>query len=243
MNIDQIIGKLMGDGSVGEEKSALEAWKKEAEDNIKALEDIKKIASLSSSLSGYEDFNADEAWDSFSSRLDEDNNTDALKERRATPIFSIKNISRIAAILVVVTGSIFLFNQYSNPSTPETSVKLYSATVEKMTFDLEDGSNVTLDKNSELKVINDRDVALIGRAYFKVAKDESKQFNIDLPVGKVVVLGTEFTIDANENTTEVYVEEGSVRYELGNRTWKLEEGELVRVSDNDTIKLTERNEN
>ncbi len=68
MNIDQIIGKLMGDGSVGEEKSALEAWKKEAEDNIKALEDMRKIDSLSNSLSGYEDFGVDQAWDDFSKR-------------------------------------------------------------------------------------------------------------------------------------------------------------------------------
>jgi len=47
MNIDQIIGKVLGDGPSGEEKAALDTWKKEAEDNIKALEDIRKIAALS----------------------------------------------------------------------------------------------------------------------------------------------------------------------------------------------------
>ena len=98
MNIDQIIGKLMRDGSLGEEKSSLEAWKEEAEDNIKALEDMRKIASLSSTLIGYEDFNANNAWNSFSSKLENNNVNSQSKNNNKTSLFTLRRISQIAAV-------------------------------------------------------------------------------------------------------------------------------------------------
>jgi len=250
MNIDQIIGRLMGDGSVGEEKSALDAWKKEAEENIKALEEMQKIAALSNSLNGYEDFDVDDAWENFSSKVENGKTNNQLQsdsipevKKSKTTIFSMSFITRIAAILVVVAGSMFVVNHYANPTNVAEDSKAYSAALELMEFKLEDGTNVTLDKKSNLKVINDREVSLIGRAHFDVERDESKQFSIDIPVGRVVVLGTEFTINANDKTTEVYVKEGSVRYELDNRTWTLVAGDLVKVSNNEVAFFRPNNEN
>jgi len=250
MNIDQIIGKLMGDGSVGEERSALDAWKKEAEENAKALEEIQKIAAFSSTMTGYKDFNVDSAWDSFSDTLIDNNgpdqkslNTETDTNTKKASIFSIKNFSRVAAVAVLAIGSLFLINMFLNPKSVELAPDSYSSTMTLMNFDLADGTQVTLDKNSDLNVLKDREVSLKGRAHFDVQRDESKQFTIDMPVGKVIVLGTEFTIDADDNTTEVFVEEGSVRYELGDRTWTLVAGDLVKVSNNEGVKLRVRDEN
>lgn len=233
----------MGDGSVGEEKSALEAWKKEAEDNIKALEDMRKIESLSNTLSGYQDFNTDNAWDLFTEKLDINLGIEEDRKEHETSIFSITNLSKIAAILIVVIGSVFLINLVINPSADLEVVNSYSASIEALDLDLKDGTHVTLDKKSDLQVSNLREVSLIGRAHFDVERDESKQFKINLPVGKIVVLGTEFTVDADEKSTEVYVSEGRVRYELADRTWTLVEGDLVKVVDNDVTVLKGRNDN
>jgi len=239
----------MGDGSVGEEKSALEAWKKEAQDNMKALEDIQKIAALSNTLSDYEDYNVDGAWDSFSASIESNSNnngngSDAVEatstHTQETSIFSIRNLARIAAILVVVVGCLFAMNLFLNPSNNAVSNKSYSASLELMNFELNDGTNVVLDKNSDLEVLADRSVSLKGRAHFDVEKNEAKQFSIDMPVGRVVVLGTEFTIDADENSTEVYVKEGSVRYEFSSsRTWTLVAGELVKVTSDGVAAILE----
>lgn len=231
----------MGDGSVGEEKSALDDWKKEAEENIKALEEIQKIAALSNTLNGYEDYNADNAWNAFESKIEGEKVDDTLNvvsnnevSKSKTSVFSIKNLSKIAAILVVVAGSIFVLNQYSNQTDIKVENEAYSADLEMLEFDLKDGTKVTLDKKSDLKVLNDRAVSLVGRAHFDVQRDESQQFSIDLPLGKIVVLGTEFTVDVDDKTTEIYVNEGSVRYESANRTWILVAGDLMKVSNNDT---------
>ena len=243
MNIDQIIGKLMGDGSIGEEKSALEAWKQETESNIKALEEIQKIASLSNSLQGYEDFNTENAWDSFSSKLE--NNSAPIKSVKSNSltIFSLANISRMAAILVVALGSFFVLKHFITPSPVAVEDLIYTSTVKPMDVDLQDGSHVTLDKRSNLKVLDERDVSLIGRAHFDVERNEAKQFKISLPVGEIVVLGTAFTVDATDKTTEVFVSEGSVRYTLGDRTWTLVAGDLVKVNNNEVTVLKGRNDN
>ncbi|MEM9549400.1 MAG: FecR domain-containing protein [Bacteroidota bacterium] len=243
MNIDQIIGKLMGDGFVGEEKSALEAWKKEAEDNIKALQEIKKIAAFSNSLKGYEDYNTDAAWDSFAASMESD--SDSVKkadevqskpEKRGASIFTLGYLARIAAILVIVVGSLFAINTFMNSGTDVAEPLIYSAKTEMLDIDLNDGTNVILDKSSDMNVIDNRTVTLKGRAHFNVQKSDTKQFSIELPVGKVVVLGTEFTIDADDSTTEIYVKEGTVRYELdNNRVWTLKAGQLVRMKNNEAV--------
>jgi ferric-dicitrate binding protein FerR (iron transport regulator) len=232
----------MGDDSIGEEKNALDAWKKEAEDNIKALQDMQKIASLSNTLGGYEDFNADQAWESFSAQLEKEKTSDPPNAKK-TSIFSIKYLSRIAAILIVVFGSTFLINQWIKPASVIDETPSYFAETETLNFGLKDGTSVTLDKNSNLKVIKERNVSLLGRAHFEVERDEANQFSIDVPIGRIVVLGTEFTIDADDKSTEVYVQEGTVRYELQDRTWTLVAGDLVKVRNNEVTVLKGRNDN
>ena len=232
MNIDQIIGRLMGDDSQGEERSALEAWKKEAEENVKALEEIKKIASLSDTLKDYEDFDSENAWESFASTMEEELDVDvsgASKKDKNTRFFSLKRLSQIAAIFVITIGSFFVVNQFLNT---EEGPTIYSAVTEMTDVNLDDGTQVILDKSASLTATGDRSVEFSGRAYFEVESSENNPFTIDLPLGKVTVLGTEFTIDTDGNSTEVYVEEGTVRYEMANRTWTLVGGQLIRVNSN-----------
>ena len=233
MNINRIIAKLMGDGSIGEEQSTLEAWKKEAEDNIKALEDIRKIAALSNTLNGYEDFNPDNAWNNFESNLDASNQTETVESKPKATLFSIRNLSRIAAVLIVVIGGMFVFNTFSGNAAEEITNTEYVASAEVLDFTLEDGTSVMLDKNSNVKIVDNRKISMVGRAHFDVAKDPNNAFTIDLPVGEIVVLGTQFTVVADEEVTEVFVTEGSVRYQLASRTFTLVAGDLVRVENND----------
>jgi len=237
----------MGDGSIGEEKNALEAWKKEAEENKRALEEIQKIAAFSDTLEGYQDFEADHAWDSFAASLEvEDNDVkEADRSGQEAQVFSIRRFVKIAAVLVVILGSFFVVNSFLHTPTSEeifTAIE-YSAEHEILEFDLSDGTEITLDQKSNLQQVGDRNVVLKGRAHFNVQRDEKNQFTIDLPVGQVVVLGTQFTIDATDKETEVYVTEGSVRYEWGQRTLILVAGDLVRVGDNGVSKVKNKDDN
>lgn len=236
----------MGDGSIGEEKSALEAWKKEAEENIRALEDIQKIAAFSKTLKGYQDFNTDDAWEMFSDQVSnkEEEVVDTVAEKKSsTKFFTLSRLSRIAAVLVVVAGSVFLMKDYLNPPPTAPEILTYNATSEMMDVKLEDGTNIVLDKESDIRVLEDRMVELEGRAFFSVKSDESNQFVINLAAGKVVVLGTKFTIDTDDDVTEVMVEEGRVRCELAGQTFILRAGEMVTVKDGEPVKIPARDDN
>jgi ferric-dicitrate binding protein FerR (iron transport regulator) len=247
MNIDQIIGKMMGDGSLGDEKSALDSWKKEAEENMKALEDIRKISSLSDTLKDYQDFNEDEGWSVFENSLLENNSEKQTLEgdispkslntnsNKKTSILSLRNIARVAAVAVILLGALFIFNQNSNV---EFKGQDYASIDIPMDINLEDGTTVTLDAGgTKMRTKDQRTVSIKGRAFFDVARDESQQFKINMPVGEITVLGTEFTVVADDNHTEIFVKEGSVAYKFKGDTYTLVAGEFIQVVDNNVEKF------
>ena len=254
MNIDRIIGKVMGDDSIGDERSALESWKKEAEENIKALADMRKISELSDSLEGYTDFNEDEAWTAFEGSLVEEGNIITLNNAskidtsttqntnsKKNNIFNLRNLSKIAAIAVLAFGALFLLNNQTE--TIEFQVKDYAANTKSINVDLLDGTSVVLDKDTKLRTKDERTVSLKGRAFFNVARDEEHQFKINLPVGEITVLGTEFTVVADGSTTEIFVEEGSVAYGFQGTTHTLVAGEFIQVVNNNVERFVMNDDN
>lgn len=85
---------------------------------------------------------------------------------------------------------------------------------------LPDSSRVVLRPGSRLEYITDfkgttREVALVGEAYFDIRRKESQPFIIHTGKVKTVVLGTAFTIKAEEGEEEVkvMVQRGKVRVE------------------------------
>lgn len=252
MNIDRIIGKVMGDVSIGDEKSALESWKKEAEENIKALADMRKISELSDSLKGYADFNEDEAWKAFEYTIVQKGNNAAVNPATAktishnvntkeTKIFSLGMLSKIAAIAVVVMGAIFLFNNQND--TLEFTVQDYAANTQSINVDLLDGTAVLLDKDTKLRSKDKRTVSMKGRAFFDVARDEEQQFKINLPIGEIIVLGTKFSVVADVSTTEIFVEEGSVAYHFQGTTHTLVAGEFIQAVNNNVERFVMNDDN
>jgi len=238
----------MGDDSLGDEKSALESWKKEAEENIKALEDIRKISALSEDLKGYQDFDSDAGWDVFEKGLKKEDNIIPINVKSKPEVetktkqFSFAKWSAVAAIAVLIFGSIFVFNNFNNNSPGFESID-YASENEVLKQDLVDGTEITLDINTKLRTKDERTVSMKGRAFFDVARDESKQFKINLPVGEITVLGTEFTVVADDLLTEVYVEEGSVAYKFQGNTYTLIAGEFIRVVNNSVEKLSMKDKN
>lgn len=83
---------------------------------------------------------------------------------------------------------------------------------QRAAFALGDGTRITLDADSRLSVRADRDVALVGRAYFQVTHDNARAFRVHTAQSTVEDLGTEFVVTAfpEERATQVVVASGSV---------------------------------
>jgi len=95
--------------------------------------------------------------------------------------------------------------------------------------ELPDGSIVFLNHYSELEYVeafDQRRVAISGEGYFSVEPSD-KSFTVEGKLGKVIVLGTEFSVKSNEQDMEVEVEKGSVQFSAGEKSETLSSGELA----------------
>lgn len=128
---------------------------------------------------------------------------------------------KIAAILVVTLGILFLY------STFEEQKQIAANGIEK-SFALPDNSEVVLNSGSEIEYRKNnwnRKISLQGEAYFQVAK--GKRFEVTTNLGKVAVLGTHFNVKARKNRLDVTCYEGRVQVNYKNSQLLLTSGQSV----------------
>jgi ferric-dicitrate binding protein FerR (iron transport regulator) len=117
----------------------------------------------------------------------------------------------------------------------------------KLTFELPDGSKVMLNAKSTIKYNkqnwkNDRVLNLNGEAYFDVEK--GKKFTVKTPQGNIIVLGTEFNVNASTDFLKVVCYEGKVRVNdnINNKNIVLTPSKgYQNTIKNDTLSLTTKN--
>ncbi len=111
-------------------------------------------------------------------------------------------VYRVAAVLVIIVGSFYIYKSVSNPFSFVYSVNNEIVLLERgqmKRMDLPDGSKVWLNADSKLRyfdnnLVNEREVYLEGEAYFEVARDERRPFQIHVENSVVKVLGTKFNV-------------------------------------------------
>lgn len=160
-------------------------------------------------------------------------------------------VLKIAASLLILVMVGFALNQWLNHSEP---IVYTTGNGEVKEIVLPDSTRVTLNANSNLVWYptrfqkEDRLVHLTGEAYFKVTKkartegkaSEFRGFQVKTSRMTIHVTGTEFNVMARQKNTEVFLQEGSVEYELVDNQSLLEPmspGEKITI-DNQTGNLT-----
>lgn len=123
-----------------------------------------------------------------------------------------------AAAVLLLLGAVFTWLWLDNNQ----ENIIITAGSEQKTFELPDGSVVTINPNSSLRFKSqwnkkeDRVVRLQGEAFFEVAKKpETKQkFQVVTSDLTVEVLGTIFHINSQAEQTSVYLKEGKIAFSL-----------------------------
>ena len=102
------------------------------------------------------------------------------------------------------------------------AIRYATAVGERMTVILNDGSQVTLDTQSELSVAftsSERAVRLLrGQVYFKVAKDHERPFVVAALKRRIVAVGTAFDVRLDGAQVRVTMVEGTVRVDTATIT-------------------------
>lgn len=134
---------------------------------------------------------------------------------------------KIAAALVLVLGSVLVYNTYFKYNNTKNAVAgVYTFTTksgERKKIKLQDGTSVLLNAKSSLSVtkgFNDqfREVTLTGEAFFDVAHDKNRPFKVHTTDFNINVLGTAFNVKAypDETTSEATLIRGLITMEAVN---------------------------
>lgn len=125
--------------------------------------------------------------------------------------------SSVAAVLLLVFASFFIFNDSSHQ---HYRYYTYLAGDSKSEITLDDGTRVILNKNSRLTYsdsfgVGKRAVQLNGEAFFRVMPDKERPFEVEMEESKIIVLGTTFDVKAfaGQDFITATLLEGSIRFE------------------------------
>lgn len=195
----------------------------------------------------------EETWLKVQSNLWQKNYSGWNKSKKLQMVFSYAAIF----ILVISIGA-FIFYSINRGKTMQlfyTSVIADKGQISKV--NLPDGSQVWLNSGSEIKYNNffaskNRDINLIGEAFFDVVRNENAPMVITCGVLQARVLGTRFNISAypGNDYINIILEEGSVELkntDVPSFEYKLKPGEMARfnksnrelfVSQVNTVKYT-----
>lgn len=137
-------------------------------------------------------------------------------------------IASVAAVVffAMTCGMAYLYTAQPN------EIYTYSAQSVPVEYLLEDGTKITLNKNSSLTYSSDfgkerRDVKLTGEAFFNVTKDKTRPFAVEALGTKTEVLGTSFNVKANDGNVITTLLEGSVRFKSADCEVVLKPGEEI----------------
>lgn len=223
MNLNSIIAKYILGKESKEELLQLQNWEQESNDNLEALRNMKNIWLDAELLKGYEEYNVEQALSKMG--IDE-------REKKSN-VFSL--VLRYAAIVGLVLCAYFGIQYFSEASDTD---GLYLAENVDAEFILEDGSKATLSKASTLSLIKDakgRSYKLEGSGFFDVEHMDNAEFSIKTNMGLLTVLGTQFSVVKTNQGEEVYVKEGSVRYEANGRSIILGKGDFIAIDKKDIV--------
>ncbi|MFN2261785.1 MAG: FecR family protein [Psychroflexus sp.] len=143
---------------------------------------------------------------------------------------------KIAAFILVLVGiaSFAIFFSSTTISSGEN----------RLVYELPDESEVQLSPNSTIEYNSllwtfDRQLNLIGKAYFDVAHGEN--FTVQTTAVKVEVLGTRFEVDAFSEAVKVTCFEGKVRVTSASKKQELSAKESLQLENNNFIKTEKQN--
>lgn len=171
-----------------DEVAAFEAWLDEAPEHARAYHEVQRVSSLSTNLP--------------SRLLHDEPAASTWRLRPALGLAAAIVLMVLAGLWLVAPGAQPAYAAVSNPGPAIRAVRLT------------DGSKVVLDARTELAVALEDDAREVritsGRARFTVAPDDERPFSVSTSEGTVTARSTVFDVALADESTKVFVIEGTV---------------------------------
>lgn len=227
-----IIAKFKHEISV-EENEQLMHWTEDSE--CKALLDElqllwQKIQAKSKNYTPDKEY----YWKELSARMNKNKRVEKVIPRKVISIQRLYQYAAVACVVFVVSIGISYYWGETHVNPNSKTEQVYTCLNGKSKVYLPDGTEVWLHNNTTLTYGNDfqhhnRLVRVSGEAYFEVTRDEKKPFIVQTQGMQVVVHGTKFNVEANENKTESRVSliQGSVSLETSSEKLMMKPGDVA----------------
>ena len=192
----------------------LESWKRQNQALAQEYEHIYESTEDSTSAAK---FNPHEDWKDLQTMIKVESDRGGAM-RRLVPW-----MLRVAAALLLVLGFSFIYFQYTQFGSDDLNLQELVQTQDEgnRLVELEDGSKVWLNRNSELLypasfADDSRTLFLKGEAFFEVTPDKDRPFIVYSGNSKTTVLGTSFNLRAysKEDEVKLTVVTGKVAFTL-----------------------------
>lgn len=207
-----------------DKQAALHEWLQQSEEHRELYAELQQLWKAAADIPPAP-FNVSAGWNELSQQI-----MPPVKVKRMYPRWA-------AAVILLLLGAAAWYWM----DTSRGGVITYMARpLEKDSLQLPDGTLVYLKPGSSLqydKKFKERKVALLaGEAYFTVAHDASRQFEVTAASAAVKVLGTAFNVRIGKTCTEVIVCEGRVSLHNNDR-------EVILSAEGDNLGKTDKNSN
>jgi transmembrane sensor len=147
-------------------------------------------------------------------------------------------LMRYAALILLVIMATFAWYYYQLP------VQVQNQGNEVQAYVLPDGTEVLLERGSSLKYTRDfarhsRKIELEGKAFFNVKENPALPFELSYQDQSILVLGTEFIVEAGDELTQLYLLEGNILWQSPKGEVELKAGEKLEIGSDTFVKKTE----
>jgi ferric-dicitrate binding protein FerR (iron transport regulator) len=214
----KLLAKHVCNESNSQDKSEVETWLSQSDENQKEVEGSKKMLSKMNTYYRANKFDSNAAWQNVQTQISPTKVKPIQHKTYRKEVFA--QFYKYAAIIVValLLGSIGYFIGFKNQDRAIYSevISVNGQVINE--YVLPDGSVVALNSDSKLlfpkRFKGDiREVTIIGEAFFDVKPNPEKPFVINAGNAQVKVLGTSFNVCAypGSETIEVIVETGKVQ--------------------------------
>ncbi|MGQ7868854.1 FecR family protein [Sunxiuqinia sp. sy24] len=223
-NTDQLILNYLEGLLTEDEWTELDTWLQESSENQTHFNELQKIWFAAEAELQITDDVIDQEWEKLEKR----------HFPKDTTFINWQRWTQIAAVFVLGAMLSWGISNYRiNRYFAELEESVITAPMgAKSSISLPDGSTVILNAGSVLKYSGDfgkdiREVSLEGEAFFEVAKDKSKRFQVRTSDITVKAYGTKFNVKSygDEKTIETTLVEGSISI-VKNREQKTKQNEL-----------------
>jgi transmembrane sensor len=218
---DELLVKYLTGIATKEERKEALLWIHQSKANERHFDQLRDVYEASKTAQSSSVYQTDLSWERVKSMYYKRRFSKLSGKNDSNRLYYIRETLKYAALILVILAAVIWGIRFSGKPLPAGDQIIWTEVEaplgSKSSITLSDGTKVWLNSGSKLRYSNqfgkeEREVVLVGEAYFHVTKHKKKPFIVKTGYVNVTALGTEFNVKAypEENIIQTTLVQGLV---------------------------------